>query len=300
MLLQIESMIDIGHSSSTQLEIAEARRDVKATINGEDLLETAQQDIANSTAASAFGDHMTEFQAQEEGKMQSATVFPHRMLKLELSDGSNQGLSRMYAIEVDRVPALDMNKTKLGAKLLIKGSPIRSGYILLSPKEVTFEGGQVHEKAISADTNLINTLRAKLGKPAVEITRAPEVEQVAQSVPTPVNRKRVIDVDDLDDGDEDESFLLAALDAQEEALAERSTALPRSASPTSPRKRQLLVPQTLKDRTESKYAINNTDSISLLDSDDDELFAVLSEDALFNPSSSTREDPIVIESSPEP
>lgn len=298
-LLQIESMIDIGHSSSTQLEIAEARRNVKATIDGESLLASAQQDSMNSTALLASGDHMTDFQAQEEGKMQSATVFPHRMLKLDLSDGSNHGLNRMVAIEVDRIPALDMNKTKIGAKLLIKGAPIRSGYILLSPKEVQVEGGQVHEKAVTADANLINALRAKLGKPPVAIATAPATEEAVQVGPEAVARKRVIDVDDFDDVGDDDSLFLAALDAQEETSASPFKPLFPSPPSSPARKRQLVVPQTLKEKTDNKH-FANSDPISLLDSDDEELFAALDEDALANPFATSRDDPIVIESSPEP
>lgn len=303
-LLQIESMIDIGHSCSTQLDIAEARRDVKATLNGDKLLETAQHNVAlreSGTTPASHADHMNDIQAQEEDKMHSATVFPHRMLKLELSDGSNNGLGRVSAIEQERIAALDMNTLKIGAKMLLKGAPIRSGYVLLSPKEVTVEGGQVHDKAIAAETNFINTLRAKLGKPpASNPTANPAGEDSARAnVADKVTRKRAVEVDDLDDDGTDDTMLLAALDAQERSRAKppSQTSDPPLSLPTF--KRQLVVPQTLLEKSKPKN-VADTDAISLLDSDDDELFSTLDEDALLKTSlPSTREDPIVIESSPE-
>ncbi|PWY99851.1 hypothetical protein BCV70DRAFT_161850 [Testicularia cyperi] len=325
-LLQIESMVDIGFSLSTQLDIAEARRDVRASLGADPLLDTGKLE----TEAKDVDDHMANFQAQEEENYQSTTVFPRRMLKLELSDGSEGGARRMVAVEIQRVPGLDMNTTPVGTKLLLKGAAMKKDYILLTPKDVQVEGGYVANKAKQGDEVFISKLRTKLGKPAqkAEATQGqgqPLIPQTETGVLTNESAS-------ADDDDDDESFLLAALDAEEEIIAsqgpaplsKQNAASKGSQAGSVVSRSQVTLPNRIKSsssQSQSKPALtaqasNRTAPISLIDSDDedeDKFFANLPEPDVVMQSigsssgesarpniSNTWNDPIVIESSPEP
>ncbi|SPO26135.1 uncharacterized protein UTRI_02411 [Ustilago trichophora] len=116
-LVQIESMIDIGFRPLRNW-IAEARREARrANI---DPNEVPVEEVKTASTASSRADHMADFQAQEDDKIQATTVYPRRMLKLELSDGSKNGTA--FAIESQRVPALDMNTTKIGPSCCSKSA----------------------------------------------------------------------------------------------------------------------------------------------------------------------------------
>lgn len=336
-LVQIESMIDIGYSASSQLEIAEARREARrANIDPNDVPAEVK---AAQTASS--NDHMADFQAQEDDKIQASTVFPRRMLKLELSDGGKD--ANVFAIELERIPGLDMNTTKIGSKLLLKGALIKDGYLLLTPKTVTVEGGCVREKDEAAEDILIEKLRSQLGKPPLGDRAGGDQDGSSNNAITATsasgsasNQQHGFSPDD------DESELLAALEAEEERRASAAARPAKSASsaaarastgvdqvldliaesepqPSTSKRTNLVIPETLlhgssghlenqRSSGSVKPKATQEDPISLIDSDDDdELFASIPDTVLAGAASkrtentsNTRHDPIVIDSSPEP
>ncbi|SJX62297.1 uncharacterized protein SRS1_13144 [Sporisorium reilianum f. sp. reilianum] len=337
-LVQIESMMDIGYSASSQLEIAEARRDARrANVDPNDVPAAAK------ATNNAEADHMADFQAQEDDKIQASTVFPRRMLKLELSDGSKG--ATVSAIELQRVSGLDMNTTSIGTKMLLKGALIKDGYLLLTPQTVSVEGGCVREKDRVAEDKLIDKLRLQLGKPLQSDASAtgPQASTSTSSNTRSSDRAHAPAAERGFSPDDDESELLAALEA-EEARATTNTSSTRAPAATGTRnlsstttepppptrqRATLIVPESLtqtstgKPRSQqsnpaaTKASATQDDPISLIDSDDDALFAEIP-DALLDadlagggeiygrqPASArshhnSREEPIVIESSPEP
>lgn len=356
-LVQIESMIDIGYSASYQLEIAHARRDARCAN-----MDPNQVPAESNTATEA--DHVADFQAQQDDKIQATTVYPRRMLKLELADGGN-GTS-VCAIEWQRIIGLDMNTTKIGTKLLLKGVAVKDGCLLLTPQTVVVEGGCVREKDQVAEDRFIDKLRSQLGKPPQSDTPA-DGERVAIT-PTHGAAPRSEKVEDFRRGsspDEDECELLAALEAEEEIMtaassSKRPTVSTNTASsstnkdtgnaqsiiisdsalppPTGRRPATLIVPEGMTQSSGGKVRSQRAadappkthatqeDPISLIDSDDDDLFASIPDSILGGTGSagmggfersqqgdgrqsssmppkalhSSREEPIVIESSPEP
>ena len=346
-LVQIESMIDIGYSAASQLEIAEARREARRA-NVDPNEASASVNSAPSTS-NAEPDHTADFQAQEDDKMSATTVYPRRMLKLELSDGS-QG-ANVTAIELQRIGALDMNTTGIGAKLLLKGTLIKDGYLLLAPQTVSVEGGRVREKDKVAESKLIDRLRLQLGKAPQSESSAESMQQTMASnaVEQASRRTAAATADRGFSPDDDESELLAALAAEEDFMAVKSSSRTRqepaaavatssaatTAHPPVGQRGTLIVPENMaqsssgKPRSQAsntaatKASVTQGDPISLIDSDEDELFASVP-DALLddmadvdedfgrqhesrrraNPASTktlnSREEPIIIESSPEP
>lgn len=340
-LVQIESMIDIGYSISTQLEIAEARREARrANVDPNDALAEAK------TTATSEADHMADFQAQEDDKVQATTVYPRRMLKLELSDGS-KGPS-VFAIELERIRELDMNTTRIGTKLLLRGVAVKGGNcLMMTPQTVSVEGGCVQEKDQRAEDRFIDMLRARLGKPPQNETSAEGVRDTpmtTKAVSHPANGTATVQRGFSPD--DDESELLAALEAEEEMLAAGSSSASMhanatrlqsttdssltSAPPPPPpaaavcQRATLVVPESLTQSSTGKSQSQRSDAalkasatqqdpISLIDSDDDEemfasipdAFPVQQTHGRHNNTASTvlrntREEPIVIESSPEP
>ena len=73
-LVQVESMIDIGYSASTQLEIAEARLEARRS--------NIDPNVESKPTQPPSTDHMAEFQASEDDKLSSTTLYPRRMLKV--------------------------------------------------------------------------------------------------------------------------------------------------------------------------------------------------------------------------
>lgn len=339
-LVQVESMIDIGYSASSQLEIAEARREARrANVNPNEML-----DESKVAASSAGADHMVDFQAQEDDKVQATTIFPRRMLKLELCDGSKSGT--LFGIELQRIPGLDMNTTKIGTKLLIKGAVVKDDCLFLTPQTVVVEGGSVREKDEVAEDKFIEKLRAQLGKPAEEQKTA-DTDTTPSSIRAaaePSRNTAAARVQRQFSPNEDESELLAALEAEEEMMMSSTTSArnasasraPPAISEQAPPPRQravLKVPEgtsqtvagksSRSQRSETTATRSNAtqeDPISLIDSDDDmddALFASI-DDSMLSASateskvgssgqtrrdvqtSNSRDDPIVIESSPEP
>ncbi|CCF49699.1 uncharacterized protein UHO2_07349 [Ustilago hordei] len=338
-LAQIESMIDIGYSASSQLEIAEARREARrANIDPNDV--PAEVKAAQSSSAM---DHMADFQAQEDDKIQATTIFARRMLKLELSDGGKD--DNVFAIELERIPGLDMNAAKMGTKLLLKGALIKDSYLLLTSKTVAVEGGWVREKDQVAEDTFINKLRSQLGKPPLgdNATGHPDGPS-NNAIPEPSSNGAASAEQRGFSPDDDESELLAALEAEEEmkinapirparttenAAAKGSTANHKgsaslAASQASTSKRMdLVIPEPLSqgsagklhsqrssgaEKLKATQEATQEDPILLLESDDnDELFAAIPDIVLDDAGSrrsekesNSRNDPIVIESSPEP
>ncbi|EST08425.1 protein of unknown function DUF1767 [Kalmanozyma brasiliensis GHG001] len=294
-VVQIESMLDIGHSASVQLEIAEARREMRRS-NVDPNTSLAEETKTQGAATSA--DHMADFQAQEDDKVMGTTVFPRRMLRLELSDGRQ----KVTAIELQRIPGLDMNTTRMGAKLLLKGVNVKDGYALLTPQTVGVEGGAVDEKDSFWEEKLIERLRAQLGKPKEDESgprgrpiRGPEGAESG----TNAREKRGFSPDD------DESALLAALEAEQEMMAVASTSrgtgatantklnppnsnrATTSAAPQSPaaarQRATLVVPDSMQSsnansRTQVKSSATQENPIAIIDSDD-EVFADVPDEA---------------------
>ncbi|CDS02104.1 uncharacterized protein SPSC_05937 [Sporisorium scitamineum] len=348
-LVQIESVMDVGYSASSQLEIAEARRDARrANVDPNDVPADAKVDNAEA-------DHMADFQAQEDDKIQASTVFPRRMLKFELSDGSKG--APVFAVELQRISSLDMNTTSIGTKLLLKGALIKDGYLLLMPQTVSVEGGCVRKKDRAAEDKLIDKLRLQLGIPPQSDSSANGQQASASTGSTarPSERAAKAAVERGFSPDDDESELLAALEAEEARAATTSSSTrpsvvtgarntpapikdlgPASVQPPVPTRQRaiLIVPESLtqtgkarSQNTALKASVTQEDPISLIDSDDDDdaLFASVPDTLLEGaemaiesrsfgrqrersrqeqPASTrsyhnSREEPIVIESSPE-
>ncbi|GAC93029.1 hypothetical protein PHSY_000590 [Pseudozyma hubeiensis SY62] len=215
-LVQIESMIDIGYSASSQLEIAEARREARRA-------NVDPNDVPAEAKAAADSDHMADFQAQEDDKIQTTTVYPRRMLKLELSDGSKSG--KVSAVELQRVSDLDMNTTRIGAKLLLKGASIMDGCLMITPQTVSLEGGYAPEKHRVAEDKFIDKLRAQLGKAPQSHTQANGAHSTATLTSNGVGNPHQ-NANAVERGfspDDDESELLAALEAEEEMMVAAAT-----------------------------------------------------------------------------
>ncbi|PWN52793.1 hypothetical protein IE53DRAFT_249926 [Violaceomyces palustris] len=221
-MVQIVSILDIGVSAQSQLDVAEARKAAKTMLGGEAMLDpsgSAPGSTVNTTdlgdvepPASLQGDDpMADFYAQEDEAGRPATVFSRKMLRMELSDGHNKVLAP--AFEHKRIANLDMNSMQLGCKLLLRGAKIRHGHILLSPSCVTVLGGRVDDLADRFEDSLINKLRAKLGKGPIEPGK--------KSEPTSQPHSNLEDF--VPDLDEDE----------EEALMEAEMAPPRPSLPKS-------------------------------------------------------------------
>lgn len=165
-------------SAQTQLDVLEARKAARSTVNGAVLLEqeaseaeirgkgpssyAASSTATNGTNASAVeeDDHMAEFNAAEEAASLPATVFPRSMLQLELSDG----FTVVKAFEHRRIDAISMASTPLGAKLLLRNARFVNGQLLLSPECVSYKGGRVDDMDRDAEDRLIDQIRSKLGK----------------------------------------------------------------------------------------------------------------------------------------
>lgn len=205
-------MIDIGIPLSTQLEIAQSRLEARASNVDPNAIPS------DTKPTQPANDHMSDFQAQEDNLTQSSTIFPRRMLKLELSDGSKG--PNVFGIELQRIAGLDMNTTKIGTKVLLKGVMVRDGYLLLTPKGVVVEGGEVREKDVVGEERLVGWLREKLGKPKVEeraVLRSTEDQNAAARVPAGAAKRDF-------SPDEDEYMLLAALDGSSSARDGNATA----------------------------------------------------------------------------
>lgn len=331
-LVQIESMLDIGHSASVQLEIAEARREMRRSNVDPN---TSLVEETKTQGAAAGADHMADFQAQEDDKVMGTTVFPRRMLRLELSDGRE----KVTAIEMHRVPGLDMNTTRMGTKLLLKGVAVKDGYALLTPQTVGVEGGAVEDKDRVWEKRLIERLRAQLGKPK-EDESGPRGR--AMEGPGGVGNGANAREERGFSPDDDEAELLAALEAEQEMIAastskgnggtastkpgsfknNTTTSSAPAQPPVAARQRATVVlPDSMqgsngKSRTPPKPSATQENPISLLDSDDevfadvpDDAFAGL-EDVEMNAQTKHREaktsasnswaEPIVIDSDSEP
>lgn len=277
---------------------------------------------------------MADFQAAEEDKFSSTTIFPRRMLKVEFSDGSKSG-NRVWGIERDRVVGLDMNTTNLGAKVLLKGVQVEKGLLMMNGRTVVVEGGRVREKDEGKEERLIEKLRQQLGKPPLETAnanneKAAEVQGRATSATAREERGF--------SPDEDEEMMLAALEAEAELSAANgskpqasSSRKPQPQPLPSPPKRtaaSLVIPEDMAPRSGSgadvkglAFSKGGGAMITLIDSDneDDGLFRSVPDELLSGrglskqaaQTSSTRaapskasqglrEDPILIESSPEP
>lgn len=304
-LVQIESVLDIGYSASSQLEIAEARREARRA-NVDPNYVPAGVQAAQPTQSQGF-DHMASFQAQEDDKVQASTLFPRRMLKLELSDGSMCG--KASAIELQRISGLDMNTTRIGSKLLLKGALIKDDYLLLTPKTAVMEGGVVQEKDKVAEDKLIMQLRAQLGKPgrgekATPLVQASGNNNTAVASSTKEAEEAV--PERSFSPDEDESMLLAMLADEEEVMAstskhsaavrhdhktgergpstaEHSTSN-KEAPPPTRKRATLIIPEGMSQTSAGqprsqqvdvivKPKATQEDPISLVESDDDDLVA---------------------------
>nr|CDI53027.1 conserved hypothetical protein [Melanopsichium pennsylvanicum 4] len=307
-LTQIESMIDIGYSASSQLEIAEARCEARRTnVDPNDGLAEAKLTAATVVAAA---DHMADFQAQEDDKVQTTTVYSRRMLRLELSDGSK--LANVFAIELQRIPGLDMNTTKMGSKLLLKGALIKDGYLLLTPQTVLVEGGGVREKDGVAEEKLIEKLRVQLGKsPSSSVKASDNSRDTSVGGATgPASDLITARPQRSFSPDEDESELLAALEAEEEMtvasavpavdIASNShtrdaTSNVSTSNQAQPKRERAELPmpdgmsqsswikchsQPSNIKTTPRQTATQQDPIMLLDSDDDRLYDSLDDNAL--------------------
>lgn len=177
-LTSVKKSLDMGVSAQTQLDVLEARKAARSTVNGAALLEqeASEADIRNKGASSYVAsstatnganasaaeedDHMAEFNAAEEAASLPATVFPRSMLQLELSDG----FTVVKAFEHRRIDAISMASTPLGAKLLLRNARFVNGQLLLSPDCVSYKGGRVDDMDRDAEDRLIDQIRLKLGK----------------------------------------------------------------------------------------------------------------------------------------
>lgn len=240
-LVQIESMIDIGCSAASQLEIAEARVEARRSNKDPNEAYAGLKPAASASSSSSGADAMAAFDAQEEGKSQGNTIYPRRMLKLELSDGGSS--ANVWAIELERIGGLDMNTTKMGSKLLLKGAQVNKGYLLLTPATVSVEGGGVSAKQAVAEEKLIATLRAQLGPPRRKRGMPSKPQAISNHAHDGNGSNHTTTAaQDRFSPDEDESMLLAALEAEAEAgvdeaaaaqLAEREASLPHETKPES-------------------------------------------------------------------
>ncbi|SPO37825.1 uncharacterized protein PSFLO_03302 [Pseudozyma flocculosa] len=314
-MVQVVSIVDIGISAATQLEVAEARKAARSTLGGAALLNPATSTL-NATASARDLDegrvaidedaaHMADFNAKEEKAGIQATVFPRKMLQLELSDGHGPPVT---AFELERVAGLDMNQTRLGCK------------ILLAPRCVTIEGGEVEEWEAEAESRLINKLRQKLGKAPLEPTSTGDAAaertgptaqaraSTASSTTTKAARRPLPSashtngrttskpeaLDDFHfDDDEDESFLLAAAEMETDLVAPASTAPPRRPESAS-RGSTSVAPKR------EQGGRDMVETIVLSDSEDEKPGASGTATQSGPPIKHSREDAIVIESSPEP
>lgn len=109
---------------------------------------------------------MADFNSAEEAATLPATVFPRSTLQLELSDG----YTTFKAIEHKRIAAISMADTPLGAKLLLKNVKALGDLLMLTPETVVLKGGHIEALESTAEANMINALRAKLGKAPLPTT----------------------------------------------------------------------------------------------------------------------------------
>ncbi|KAE8262523.1 hypothetical protein A4X03_0g2387 [Tilletia caries] len=127
-------------------------------------------------------DHMSAFHSSETqlASLSNPTIYPRSLIRLHLSDGHAELL--LPAFEHSRIEALSMNgrredeeggeevreqgpqRTLLGCKVLLKGSEVRRGQVLLRPGEVEILGGSIPELEARAEYILTNSLRVRLGK----------------------------------------------------------------------------------------------------------------------------------------
>ncbi|KAE8229576.1 hypothetical protein CF326_g5450 [Tilletia indica] len=198
MLLQIVGIMDVGVSAQTQLDVLSARKEARAV---PPLPPTAGPTTTSAAAAAeharrqredeeeeqqqqgAGDDHMSAFHSSETqlASLKNPTQYPRSLIRLHLSDGHTDVL--LPAFEHSRIEALSMNgnedgggggggevevvgpqRTLLGCKILLKGSEVRRGQVLLRPGEVEVLGGSIPELEARAEYILTNSLRVRLGK----------------------------------------------------------------------------------------------------------------------------------------
>ncbi|KAN0064523.1 hypothetical protein ACQY0O_002151 [Thecaphora frezii] len=353
LLVQVVSIMDIGVSAAAQLEVAEARKAARSTLGGPSLLYPAISTVNATAPARALNggedngeqheadaaSHMADFAAQEEEAGRPSTVFPRKMLQLLLSDGHT---AEVAAFEHERVQGLDMNETMLGCKILLKGAHVRRGQILLTPKCIVLEGGQVEEWQAEAEDRLINLLRQKLGKAPLEPitnggtrpdplpassatagTRAAQPRAAAPQAPSPPPPQRQArpappsrpqhertTIDEFDALEDDEDLLLLAAAEMEDLIQQPPTVAAAAAVEAKPPTAIAIRAtngrsangQTVKREVASSQTTRQVETIVLSESEDEK--QVNRSDAAVSRAQmqvqSSRENPIVIESSPEP
>ncbi|GAA95325.1 uncharacterized protein L969DRAFT_15207 [Mixia osmundae IAM 14324] len=156
-LVQIVAMHDIAHPALTQLDILKQRR--------------AERKAAERGVAPLRVIGGTEQPSEENAEVDQdpTPVFPRGMLKLTLSDGYNTA----QAIEMNRIDALSMMATPLGAKLVLKNASVRNGMLLLDPTNCICKGGAIGLSDGELEDRLEAVLNARLRQdaPAQEVPR---------------------------------------------------------------------------------------------------------------------------------
>ncbi|WFD29468.1 hypothetical protein MSPP1_000477 [Malassezia sp. CBS 17886] len=97
-------------------------------------------------------------------------VFPRCMLRVQLSDGFALPFP---GYECTRIPELELGRTLLGAKLLLRRPQCRHRALLLTPDTVQVLGGSVPELVAGAQEGLEEELRRRLGQAPRDVTAAP-------------------------------------------------------------------------------------------------------------------------------
>ncbi|RUS20195.1 hypothetical protein BC937DRAFT_86194 [Endogone sp. FLAS-F59071] len=129
-LLQIIDVIDVGHSLHSLLEAATALAPVRRLY-----VERSQDE---------------------------QPIFPKAMLKLTLTDGTQE----VQAMEYKLIPVLSMN-TPLGLKILVKSPRILRGVLILEPHNIEILRGPLPElRGKDIIEEVTRRLKARLGMPA--------------------------------------------------------------------------------------------------------------------------------------
>ncbi|KZP00573.1 hypothetical protein CALVIDRAFT_509829 [Calocera viscosa TUFC12733] len=136
LLLQVVSIMEIGHSAFSLLNTRQAWQENLAGLAG-----------AEDEADDEIGD---------------TPRYPRGMLSLELSDGYNI----IKAIEFRRLDVLRLGQTPLGYKIVLKNVPVRRGVAMLQPANVEMRGYSNEELDAHRDTVLTRGLRERMGLPA--------------------------------------------------------------------------------------------------------------------------------------
>jgi RecQ-mediated genome instability protein 1 len=133
-LMQIVSMTEIAHSAWSLQNTRELRIDREHM--DEEAVRIAEED---------------------EGPV---TDYPRGMLKLELSDGSTS----IQAIEYRSLPDLNLGKTPLGYKILVKNALLRRGIAFLEPSCVVMKGYWSDDLEQHRDHKFFRSLQLRMGK----------------------------------------------------------------------------------------------------------------------------------------